>query len=160
MTPSAPPAIEARVRDEIEKLERKHAEHPEGRFFVPLANAYRKMGDVETAEALLRAGVERHPDYLSAHIVLGRCLADRGAVSEAEEELRFVISQDSQNLIALRTLGELAVSEGRTGEAAQWYRELLAVDPMNEEARQALEADSAASVRQLAAQSTQASGDA
>jgi tetratricopeptide (TPR) repeat protein len=125
---------------EIEKLERKHAEHPEGRFFVPLANAYRKMGDVETAEALLRAGVERHPDYLSAHIVLGRCLADRGAVSQAEEEFRFVLAQDPQNLIALRTLGELAVAEGRTGEAAEWYRELLAVDPMNEDARQALDA--------------------
>lgn len=125
---------------EIEKLERKHAENPEGRFFVPLANAYRKMGDVETAEALLRAGVERHPDYLSAHIVLGRCLADRGAVAEAEEEFRFVLSQDPQNLIALRTLGELAVAGSRPGEAADWYRELLAVDPMNEEARQALDA--------------------
>jgi tetratricopeptide (TPR) repeat protein len=124
---------------EIEKLERKHAEHPEGRFFVPLANAYRKMGDVETAEALLREGVQRHPDYLSAHIVLGRCLADRGATAEAEDEFRFVLSDDPQNLIALRTLGELALADGRPAEAADWYRELLAVDPMNEEARQALE---------------------
>lgn len=129
---------------EIEKLERKHAEHPEGRFFVPLANAYRKMGDLDTAEALLRSGVERHPDYLSAHIVLGRCLADRGAVREAEEEFRLVLSEDSQNLIALRTLGELAAAEGRTSEAAEWYRELLAVDPMNEDARQALESLSGA----------------
>lgn len=125
---------------EIEKLERKHAENPEGRFFVPLANAYRKMGDVETAEALLRSGIERHPDYLSAHIVLGRCLADRDAIGEAEEEFRFVLSQDPQNLIALRTLGELAVAGGRPSEAADWYRELLAVDPMNEDARQALDA--------------------
>lgn len=124
---------------EIEKLERKHAENPEGRFFVPLANAYRKLGDLETAEALLHAGIERHPDYLSARIVLGRCLADRGAVQEAEEEFRFVLSQDPQNLIALRTLGELAAAAGRTNEAVEWYNELLAVDPMNEEARQALE---------------------
>lgn len=124
---------------EIETLERKHAENPEGRFFVPLANAYRKMGDVETAEALLRGGVERHPDYLSAHIVLGRCLADRGALTEAEEEFRYVLSRDPQNLIALRTLGELAAADGRPTEASEWYRELLAVDPMNEEARQALD---------------------
>src|SRR5690606_8541778 len=105
---------------EIEKLERKHAEHPEGRFFVPLANAYRKIGDIETAESLLRSGVERHPDYLSAHIVLGRCLTDRDAVGEAEEEFRFVLSQDPQNLIALRTLGELALADGRRAEAAEW----------------------------------------
>lgn len=124
---------------EIETLERKHAENPEGRFFVPLANAYRKMGDVETAEALLRGGIERHPDYLSAHIVLGRCLADRDAIAEAEEEFRYVLSRDPQNLIALRTLGELAAGDGRPREAAEWYRELLSVDPMNEEARQALD---------------------
>lgn len=127
------------IHFEIEKLERKHAEHPEGRFFVPLANAYRKLGDLETSEALLREGLRRHPDYLSAHIVLGRTLADRGATREAVEEFRYVLSLDPQNLIALRTLGELAVGEGRSDEATRWYEELLAVDPMNEEARQALE---------------------
>jgi tetratricopeptide (TPR) repeat protein len=124
---------------EIEKLERKHAEHPEGRYFVPLANAYRKLGDVEYAENLLREGLRRHPDYLSAHIVLGRCLADRSATREAGDEFRYVLSFDPQNLIALRTLGELAAAEGRSEEAERWYEELLAVDPMNDEARRALE---------------------
>ena len=124
---------------EIEKLERKHAEHPEGRYFVPLANAYRKLGDLENAETLLREGLRRHPDYLSAHIVLGRCLADRSATRDAGEEFRYVLSLDPQNLIALRTLGELAVADGQTAEAERWYDELLAVDPMNEEARRALE---------------------
>jgi tetratricopeptide (TPR) repeat protein len=124
---------------EIEKLERKHAEHPEGRYFVPLANAYRKLGDVEHAENLLRDGLRRHPDYLSAHIVLGRCLADRSATREASDEFRYVLSFDPQNLIALRTLGELAAAEGRSAEAERWYEELLAVDPMNDEARRALE---------------------
>jgi tetratricopeptide (TPR) repeat protein len=124
---------------EIEKLELKHAEHPEGRFFVPLANAYRKAGEVEHAESLLREGLRRHPDYLSAHIVLGRCLADRGAMAEASEEFRYVLSIDPQNLIALRTLGELAVAGSRRDEAVRWYEELLGVDPMNEDARRALE---------------------
>jgi tetratricopeptide (TPR) repeat protein len=124
---------------EIEKLERKHAEHPEGRYFVPLANAYRKLGDVEHAESLLTEGLRRHPDYLSAHIVFGRCLADRNATRQAEEEFRYVLSLDPQNLIALRTLGELAATDGQTADAERWYDELLAVDPMNEEARRALE---------------------
>ncbi len=130
-----PPELAA----EVQKLERYHSENPQGRYFVPLANAYRKMGELEQAEALLREGLRRHPDYLSAHIVLGRCLADRSAADEAVSEFRYVLSVDPQNLIALRSLGELATEGGRREEAARWYRELLAVDPMNEEARQALE---------------------
>lgn len=128
------------LQAEIEKLETRHAENPEGRFFVPLANAYRKAGALEQAEALLRAGLREHPEYLSAHIVLGRCLADRGAMPEATEEFQYVLSVDPQNLIALRTLGELAAADGRVDDASRWYEELLAVDPMNEDARRALDA--------------------
>ncbi|MET0399713.1 MAG: tetratricopeptide repeat protein [Longimicrobiaceae bacterium] len=130
-----PPELAA----EVQKLERYHAENPQGRYFVPLANAYRKMGALDQAEALLREGLRRHPDYLSAHIVLGRCLADGGATDAAVSEFRYVLSVDPQNLIALRSLGEMASEGGRSEEAVRWYRELLAVDPMNEDARQALE---------------------
>jgi tetratricopeptide (TPR) repeat protein len=134
----AEPASE--LQNEIEKLERKHAENPEGRYFVPLANDYRKVGDLERAEKLLREGIAKHPDYLSAHIVMGRCLADRGANEEAAEEFSYVLSMDPQNLIALRSLGEIATADGNPAEAERWYRELLAVDPMNEDARRAIAA--------------------
>lgn len=130
--------VPAELQIEIDKLERKHAENPDGRFFVPLANAYRRAGNTPDAERLLRAGLERHPGYLSARIVLGRCLADRDAIAEAEEEFRYVLSEDPQNVVALRTLGELAAGRGRTDEADRWYRELLSIDPQNEEARRAL----------------------
>src|SRR5690606_5554678 len=139
--PGAPMAeTPSELKTEIEKLETRHAEHPEGRFFVPLANAYRKAGEFGRAEALLREGVRQHPDYLSAHIVLGRCLADRGAIRDANAEFRYVLSIDPQNLIALRTLGELEMDSGRPEEAARWFEQLLGVDPMNDEARRALDA--------------------
>jgi tetratricopeptide (TPR) repeat protein len=136
------------LQDKLETLERKHAENPEGRYFVPLANEYRKAGEVERAEHLLREGLKLHPEYLSAHIVLGRCLADLHKSREAAEEFRYVLSIDPQNLIALRTLGELAVAEGRGEEAERWYQDLLAVDPMNEDARRALDALSADEVEE------------
>ena len=129
----------AEFREEIEKLERKHAENPEGRYFVPLANAYRRSGDLRRAMSLLRQGLQKHPDYLSAHIVLGRCLADQGESGAAEAEFRHVLAVDPQNLIALRTLGELAIGQRNLEDARKWYQELLTVDPMNEDARRALE---------------------
>jgi tetratricopeptide (TPR) repeat protein len=107
---------------------------------MPLASAYREAGDLGRAEELLRENLKRHPGYLSAHVLLGRCLADRGATDEARNEFGYVLSIDPQNLIALRTLGEMAASSGNPDEARRWYGELLAVDPMSVEARQALDA--------------------
>ncbi len=124
---------------EIETYERKHAEQPEGRYFVPLANAYRKSGQLEQAEDVLREGLKHQPDYLSAHIVLGRVLRERGVATDAESEFRHVLDADPQNLVALRSLGEIAAAGGRDQESAGWYERLLAVDPLNEDARAALD---------------------
>lgn len=132
----APAALDT----EIQLLERRYAEDPDGRFFVPLADRYRKLDDLERAEALLREGLQRYPNYVSARIVLGQCLADAGRSEEAAGEFRRVLDADPQNLLALRNLGRLATAAGQTAEAERWYTELLAVDPMNDDARRALEA--------------------
>ncbi|HEX9937340.1 MAG TPA: hypothetical protein VGB15_09460 [Longimicrobium sp.] len=131
------PEISPELAARIETLRASHAENP-ARFFMPLASAYREAGEAGRAEELLRENLKRHPGYLSAHVLLGRCLADRGAYVEARNEFQYVLSVDAQNLIALRTLGDMAAGAGDAGEARRWYGELLAVDPMNAEARQAL----------------------
>ncbi|HEX8208952.1 MAG TPA: tetratricopeptide repeat protein [Longimicrobium sp.] len=132
------PDISPELAARIEQLRSSHDGNP-SRFFMPLASAYREAGDLARAEELLRENLKRHPGYLSAHVLLGRCLADRGATEEARNEFGYVLSIDPQNLIALRTLGEMAASGGDQAEARRWYGELLAVDPMSAEARQALD---------------------
>lgn len=127
------------LRAEIERLERKHQEAPDGRYLVPLATLYRRAGELDAAETLLREALKRRPENLSAHIVLGGCLMDRGQWEEAAAEFRQVLALDPQNLIALRSLGELARRRGDWVEARRWYEELLAVDPMNEDAQAALQ---------------------
>ncbi|SOD04169.1 Tetratricopeptide repeat-containing protein [bacterium JGI 053] len=137
------PEISPELAARIESLRASHAENP-ARFFMPLASAYREGGEVGKAEELLRENLKRHPGYLSAHVLLGRCLADRGANAEARNEFQYVLSVDPQNLIALRTLGEMAAASGEPDEARRWFGELLSVDPMNAEAKQSLVALDAA----------------
>lgn len=120
----------------IQTLEGGYADNP-GRYFVALAGAWREAGEIGRAEEILRENLKRFPG-LSAHVLLGRCLADRGAFQEAANEFHYVLSIDAQNLIALRTLAEMSAANGRRAEAERWYNELLAVDPMNAEARAAL----------------------
>lgn len=123
---------------EIEKLERRWLENPKGRNFAPLADAYRKAGELDRAIDLCKSGLEQHPDYVSAHIVYGRCLIDKKDDGEAEQVFQKVLSLDPENIIALKVLAELADRNNRFDDAVQWLSRLLNADPMNGDAAEAL----------------------
>jgi tetratricopeptide (TPR) repeat protein len=123
---------------EIEKLERRYAENPKGRNFAPLADAYRKAGQLDQAIELCKNGLERHPDYVSAYIVYGRCLVDKKDDTAADEVFHKVLSLDPENIIGLRVLGEIAERNSRFDQAVEWLTRLLNADPMNGDAAEAL----------------------
>jgi len=119
---------------EIEKLEARWAENPDGRYFAPLADAYRKAGRVDEAITVVTGGLAKHPDYLSAHIVLGRCHLERKDDAAAGAAFDRVLGLDSENIIALKSLAEIAERTGETEAARRWLMRLLIVDQMNSEA--------------------------
>jgi hypothetical protein len=123
---------------EIEKLERRYAENPQGLTFAPLAEVHRKNGDVARALELLRAGLELHPNYIPASIVLGRCHWDAGDLPAAESAFAHVLRLDDENVIALKSLADINERLERYGEAQRWLNRLLSVDRSNEDARQQL----------------------
>jgi len=116
-------------RDEIAKLESLYASNPEGRVFTHLAEACRKAGQLERAREILEDGLRRHPDYASAHVVLGRVMTDSGDPGGAAQEFRRVLELDRHNLVALRSLGDLARADDRADEALYYYGELAVLDP-------------------------------
>jgi tetratricopeptide (TPR) repeat protein len=123
---------------EIEKLERRYAENPQGLTFAPLAEVHRKNGDVARALELLRAGLELHPNYIPASIVLGRCQWDLGDFTAAESAFAHVLRLDDENVIALKSLADINERLERFGEAQRWLHRLVSVDRSNEEAREQL----------------------
>ena len=123
---------------EIEKLEKRWAENPKGRNFAPLADAYRKAGELDRALELCTAGLELHPDYVSAHIVHARCLIDQKNDAGASEVFQRVLALDPENVLALKMLAEIAERGGRFDQVVGWLGRLLAADPMNGEAAEHL----------------------
>ena len=123
---------------EIEKLERRYAENPQGLTFAPLAEVHRKNGDVTRALELLRPGLTHHPDYIPASIVLGRCHLDLGELPAAETAFTHVLALDGENVIALKALADITERQGRFDEAERWLRTLLAIDRSNDDARDQL----------------------
>ncbi|MEA2724376.1 MAG: hypothetical protein QOH59_2147 [Gemmatimonadales bacterium] len=123
---------------EIEKLERRYADNPHGLTFAPLAEVHRKNGDVARALELLIAGLELHPNYIPASIVLGRCHQDLGDLPAAEAAFAHVLRLDDENVIALKSLADINERLEHFGEAENWLRRLVSVDRSNDEAREQL----------------------
>lgn len=120
---------------EIEKLQRRWQENPLGLTFAPLAEAYRKEGMLPDALELLEMGLWRHPNYVPAHIVRGRCFVDGRADSAAETAFSRVLDLDPENVLALKGLAEIAERMGRYPDAVNRLERLLDVDRTNDEAR-------------------------
>ena len=114
---------------EIDKLERRWKENPQGTVFAPLAEVYRKDGQLERAREVLQQGLVNNPDHIPGNIVLGRCCLDLGDDGGAEAAFSHVLELDPENVIALKALGEITERQGRLAEASQWLGRLMQVDP-------------------------------
>jgi tetratricopeptide (TPR) repeat protein len=123
---------------EIEKLERRWKENPQGTVFAPLAEVYRKDGQLERAREVLRQGLEHSPNHIPGNIVLARCCLDLKEDGAAEAAFAHVLELDPENVIALKALGEITERQGRLAESFDWLTRLVQVDPSNDEARDQL----------------------
>ena len=105
----------------IDELRKKFEENPR-RYFAPLANEYRKAGDVDQAISICREYLPQQPGHMSGHIVFGQALYEARQFEEAKTVFETALSLDPENLIALRHLGDIALIIGDTDSARGWYR--------------------------------------
>ncbi len=125
---------------EIQKLSERMGRDPGSRLFVPLAEEYRKLGQVDRAIETLRSGLKIIPNYTTARVALGRLLLEKGAAAEAREEFEAVLREAPENLLANKKLAEAYQALGMNAEALGAYRRLAALDPFDIESQTALKA--------------------
>ncbi len=116
----------------IDELRKKFEEHPR-RYFAPLANEYRKTGELAQAIALCREHLPKQPGHMSGYVVFGQALFESGALEEARTVFEQALALDPENLIALRHLGDIAKMNGDAGAARRWYERVLDADPRNDD---------------------------
>jgi Tetratricopeptide repeat len=116
----------------LQELTAKYMQNPR-RYFVPLANEYRKAKDLDRAIALCREHLPAQPGHMSGHIVLGQAYFEKGDLAAAREVFMVSVGLDDENLIALRHLGDIARKQGDVAGARQWYARVLDADPQNAE---------------------------
>lgn len=107
---------------------------PEGRAFVPLAEAYRQLGELAEAASLVQDGLDRLPDFASGHLVASRVARDCGDLLAAREHLDRVLDLDPENVLALLERADARASEADAEGAALDLQAALELEPGNEAA--------------------------
>lgn len=106
---------------------------PEGRAFAPLADAYRRKGELDEALDLLEDGLDRLPDFATGHLVAARVHVARDNRSAAEEALGRLFELDSENASGLRLRGEMCEAVEDIPSATHAFRRALALNPAFED---------------------------
>lgn len=129
------------IEQEIRTLRAQFWSHrdPEGRAFVPLADAYRRKGDLDEAVSLVQDGLARLPDFTPGHLVAARIHRAKGDLEGARVSLDHVLELDSANVLALLERAEVARDTGDHESAVSDLRRLLELDPGHMGARAALD---------------------
>lgn len=112
---------------------------PDSRAFVPLADLYRRTGQLAHARDLLRNGVARHPQFLTARVALGLVLSELGEAEDAQQVMLGVLERDADNLLALRLMAATASSRGEWDDAVALSERLVRLSPEDREARELLQ---------------------
>ncbi|MDP2807269.1 MAG: tetratricopeptide repeat protein [bacterium] len=114
---------------EIEQLTQKLVADPKSRVFAQLADAYRKAGMIDEAIETAKKGMEHHPAYATAHLILGRCYLEKQMYALAREEFEATIKSDPQNLVGYKLLAGTYEKQNMFAEAIKFYQMVLDLDP-------------------------------
>jgi tetratricopeptide (TPR) repeat protein len=100
----------------IEDLRRRVQADPASIAFAALAEEYRRLGRHDDAVEICRAGLLRHPAYLSARVTLGRALIETGDLDAAREQFETVLRSAPENIAATRGLAQIHERLGASTE--------------------------------------------
>jgi len=129
----------------IEKYQEILRQNPNSQVFAPLADAFLEKGLFLQAEELALRGTERHPQFASGFVVLGKIQLHAKKLGEAESSLRKAIQVSPQNILAHQLLGDVYLEQKKPLEALKAFKMVLFLNPHSQRAKQAVEKLEAAS---------------
>jgi tetratricopeptide (TPR) repeat protein len=124
--------------NELERLKERVDKDPSSKLFVPLAEEYKKAGMFEEAVDVLMKGLERHPNYMSARVSLGKIYIEKEMLNKAGQEFEKVVSVIPDNLYAHKKLAEIYKNLDNRNKAVEELRVVLRLNPTDEAAAKSL----------------------
>lgn len=117
---------------DLNQFEELLREDPTSKAFAPLAEGYRKQGQLEKALKVALEGVSKNPNFNSGKVALAKILIDLKKYEIAEKALVEITENDFGNLLAHRLLGETYIHLKEPIKALTSYKSALLANPMDE----------------------------
>jgi tetratricopeptide (TPR) repeat protein len=115
------------------------AADPASLSFLPLADAYRRQGRHDAALKLCIRGLEKHPDHVEAHYLLGLLYREGGDALKAFDEWDIALALDPEHHGSRREIGLVSHARGDHALAVRHLERALENDAFDQEVRTALE---------------------
>jgi len=90
------------------KYYKQWQEDPSSIVFAPIAEYFIIYGMIDEAIEICRAGIQKHPNFVSGRMVMAKAYFKRGNWDEAEVELKNVLGLMPENLSARKLVDEIA----------------------------------------------------
>lgn len=119
----------------INRYQEIYRREPESKIFAPLAEAYRKAGQLEHAFEIAKKGLKDHPEFASGQVTFARILIDMNESESAIEHLKLATEMSPDNFLAHKLLGETYIQMKQLTKALQVFKMALYLDPMDEFAK-------------------------
>ena len=123
------------MNSEIDTLLTQLDAHPESLLFARLADAYMKADKIDQAIQVCEQGLSHHSDYVTGHVIMGKCYSKIGLLDQAKAEYHRALELDHEHPSALFYLGNVYAEERTVDLARNCYKQILTRDPLNESAK-------------------------
>lgn len=104
----------------VKKLKERIRQQPDSKLFLSLAEELKKLDRLDDAISILIDGIKRNPEFIAAHLTLGRWYLSSNMFMEAKREFSEAIDKSPGNSFARRGLAEanknLGIPEQTEGE--------------------------------------------
>jgi len=131
--------IEKELPQEVSPLAQKQTNTPT-RAFVSLADKYLKNNRIDEAIRILTEGLQHHPTYVAARMMLGNAYQRGGYTIAAKKEFEEIAKLHPENVLAYKKLALIHKEAGQLGEAVELCNCVLTIDPDDKQAKRLLAA--------------------
>ena len=100
--------------------------------FLPLAEVYRREGRLDVARRLCLRGLERNPEHVDAHVLLGRIFRESGELEKAFDEIDIALRLDPGHRAARRAIGYLCLERRDWAAAVRHLEQAVREQPRDD----------------------------
>lgn len=123
---------------QVRRWQEEVARDPASAAFLPLADLYRREGRLDVAMRLCQRGLERHPEHVEAHVLLGRILRELGELERAIDEFDIALHLDPEHHAARRAIGYLCLERRDWAGAVRHLEISASANPRDDRVASAL----------------------